>query len=148
MADWREIMAVDLVGTAVLVDACRGLATQGTAVVCFASISAALAIPDSDAPPDGVLDDPLHPAFIERIGEAIGSAVEDPGMAYTWAKRGVQRLVRREAVPFGRLGARICSVTPGIIDTAMGRQESAAHSVMDLLVGASALGREGEAIRN
>ncbi|HEY2215486.1 MAG TPA: SDR family oxidoreductase, partial [Acidimicrobiales bacterium] len=143
MADWQEIMAVDLVGTALLVDGCRGLATEGTAIVCFASISALMAIPDVDAPPDVVLDDPLHPDFIDRIGDAIGSTVEDPGMAYTWAKRGVHRLVRREAVPFGRLGARICSVTPGIIDTLMGRQEADAHSVMEMLVGASALRREG-----
>ena len=34
-------------------------------------------------------------------------------MAYTWSKRGVHRLVRREAVRFGQVGARICSVTPG-----------------------------------
>jgi len=143
MADWREIMAVDLVGTSMLVDGCRALATDSTAIVCFASISALLAIPDADAPADTVLDEPLHPEFIDRIREAVGDTIEDPGMAYTWAKRGVHRLVRREAVPFGRLGARICSVTPGIIDTLMGRQESEAHSVMDVLVSASALGREG-----
>jgi NAD(P)-dependent dehydrogenase (short-subunit alcohol dehydrogenase family) len=143
MADWREIMAVDLVGSAMLVDGCRALATANTAIVCFASISALLAIPDADAPADAVLDEPLHPDFMARIREAIGDSIEDPGMAYTWAKRGVHRLVRREAVPFGRLGARICSVTPGIIDTLMGRQESEAHSVMDMLVNASAIGREG-----
>jgi NAD(P)-dependent dehydrogenase (short-subunit alcohol dehydrogenase family) len=143
MADWREILAVDLVGTAMLVDGCRALSTEGTAVVCFASISALLAIPDADSPPDAVLDDPLHPEFIDRIREAVGDTIEDPGMAYTWAKRGVHRLVRREAVPFGRVGARICSVTPGIIDTLMGRQEAEAHSVMDMLVGASAAGRQG-----
>jgi NAD(P)-dependent dehydrogenase (short-subunit alcohol dehydrogenase family) len=55
----------------------------------------------------------------------------------------VHRLVRREAVPFGRLGARICSVTPGVIDTPMGRQEADAHDVMAMLVQASALAREG-----
>ena len=64
-------------------------------------------------------------------------------MAYAWAKRGVHRLVRREAVPFGRAGARICSVTPGIIDTVMGRQEAEAHEVMAMLVRGSAAGREG-----
>ena len=64
-------------------------------------------------------------------------------MAYTWAKRGVHRLVRREAVRFGRAGARICSVTPGIIDTPMGRQEADAHAVMAMLVEGSALQREG-----
>lgn len=143
MADWREVLTVDLVGTALLVDALRPLATEATALVCFASISAPLAIPDVDQPADAVLDEPLHPDFLERLREAVGPDVEDPGMAYTWAKRGVQRLVRREAAAFGRLGARICSVTPGIIDTPMGRQEADTHEVMALLVKASALGREG-----
>ena len=143
MADWREILTVDLVGTALLVDACRPLAGAGTALVCFASISAPLAIPDPDVPADAVLDQPLAPDFLDRLRGAVGTELEDPGMAYTWAKRGVQRLVRREAVPFGRIGARICSVTPGIIDTVMGRQEAEAHEVMEMLVRGSAAGRQG-----
>ena len=143
MADWREILTVDLVGTALLVDACRPLAGASTALVCFASISALLAMPDPDVPADAVLDQPLDPDFLDRLREAVGPGLEDPGMAYTWAKRGVHRLVRREAVPFGRAGARICSVTPGIIDTVMGRQEAEAHEVMEVLVRGSAAGREG-----
>ncbi len=95
-------MTVDLVGTALLVEACRPLATEGTAIVCFASISASLALPDTDLPADAVLDEPLREDFLVRIREAVGPDVEDPGLAYTWAKRGVHRLVRREAVPFGR----------------------------------------------
>jgi NAD(P)-dependent dehydrogenase (short-subunit alcohol dehydrogenase family) len=145
MADWREILAVDLVGTALLVDACRPLVSEGTAVVCFASISALLALPDADLPADEALDEPLHPEFLDRMREAVGPDLEDPGMAYTWAKRGVQRLVRREALSVGRSGGRICSVTPGIIDTVMGRQEAEAHAVMDMLVQNSAAGREGRA---
>jgi NAD(P)-dependent dehydrogenase (short-subunit alcohol dehydrogenase family) len=43
----------------------------------------------------------------------------------------------------GRLGARICSVSPGIIDTPMNRQESAARETNDLLVQHTPLGREG-----
>ena len=143
MADWREVLMVDLVGTANLMDAVRPVATDGTAIVCFASISASLVLPDVDQPADAVLDDPLHEEFLERLREMVGPELEDSGMAYTWAKRGVHRLVRREAAPFGRLGARICSVTPGIIDTPMGRQEADTHSVMEQLVEASALGREG-----
>jgi NAD(P)-dependent dehydrogenase (short-subunit alcohol dehydrogenase family) len=46
-------------------------------------------------------------------------------------------------VRLGRLGARICSVSPGIIDTPMGRQESAARATNDLLVQHTPLGREG-----
>jgi NAD(P)-dependent dehydrogenase (short-subunit alcohol dehydrogenase family) len=144
MADWRKVLTVDLVGTALLVETLRPLATDGTAIVCFASISASLALPDVDQPADAVLDEPLHPEFLDRIREAVGPEVEDPGMAYTWAKRGVHRLVRREAGAFGRVGARICSVTPGIIDTPMGRQEADTHDVMAMLVKASALGREGQ----
>jgi NAD(P)-dependent dehydrogenase (short-subunit alcohol dehydrogenase family) len=143
MADWREILAVNLVGTALLVDACRALASAGTAVVCFASIAPLLALGPDDLPADAVLDDPLAAGFLEKIRDAVGPEIEDPGMAYTWSKRGVHRLVRREAVPFGQMGARICSVTPGIIDTPMGRQEAAARETNDLLVGLSAIKREG-----
>ncbi|HTU38346.1 MAG TPA: SDR family oxidoreductase [Acidimicrobiales bacterium] len=143
MAAWRDVLTVDLVGTALLVEACRPLATSGTAIVCFASMSASLALPDADLPADAALDEPLRDDFLERIREAVGPDVEDPGMAYTWAKRGVHRLVRREAVRFGRRGGRICSVTPGVIDTPMGRQEADTHEVMAMLVQASALAREG-----
>ena len=102
-----------------------------------------LPCPTSTNPPTRRSTTRSTPEFLERLRESVGPALEDSGMAYTWAKRGVHRLVRREAVPFGRLGARICSVTPGIIDTPMGRQEADTHAVMEMLVQASALGREG-----
>ena len=145
MADWREILTINLVGTARLVDACRAQASSGTAVVCFASVAPLLALEPDDLPADAVLDDPVAADFLEKIRDAVGPEIEDPGMAYTWSKRGVHRLVRREAVPFGRVGARICSVTPGIIDTPMGRQEAAARDTNDMLVGLSAIKREGRA---
>lgn len=67
-------------------------------------------------------------AAVEALRAALGPSVEDPGIAYSWAKRGVQRLVAREASWFGQRGARICSVSPGIISTPQGKQEAAAHS--------------------
>lgn len=144
MADWREILTVNLIGTARLVDACQPLAVEGTAVVCFGSVAPLLALGPADVPADAVLDDPLDSDFLERIRAAVPE-VEDPGMAYTWSKRGVHRLVRRKAVPFGQVGARICSVTPGIIDTPMGRQEAAARDTNDMLVQMAAIKREGMA---
>ena len=144
MADWREIVAVDLVGTALLVDACFPLASAGTAVVCFASIAPLLAMGEADVAADVVLDDPLDQQFLTLLHEAVGPEIEDSGMAYTWAKRGVHRLVRRESVRFGRVGARICSVTPGMIDTLMGRQEAEARPTTDdMLVQLSPFGRKG-----
>src|ERR1700734_2147303 len=36
MADWRDILTINLVGAAPLAEGCRPLALPGTAVVCFA----------------------------------------------------------------------------------------------------------------
>jgi NAD(P)-dependent dehydrogenase (short-subunit alcohol dehydrogenase family) len=143
MADWRRVVIVDLVGTAMLTEALVPLATEGTAIVCFASIAALLAPADVDPAVDAALDEPLEPALLDRLQATVGAAIEDSGIAYMWAKRGVQRLVQREAVQLGPLGARICSVSPGIIDTPMDRQESGARSTNDLLVQHTPLGRRG-----
>jgi NAD(P)-dependent dehydrogenase (short-subunit alcohol dehydrogenase family) len=145
MADWRTVVAVDLVGSAKLLEALVPLATAGTAIVCFASIAAVLGAPEGQPAADAVLDDPLAPDLHDRLREALGSTVEDPGMAYAWAKRGVQRLVQREAVRLGRIGARICSVSPGVVDTPMGRQEAEAGPTIGFLVQQTPLGREGRA---
>jgi NAD(P)-dependent dehydrogenase (short-subunit alcohol dehydrogenase family) len=145
MADWRRIFTVDLVGTAMLAEALRPLATTGTATVCFASMAPLLAGAAPEAAVAEVLDDPLADRFADRLRDVLGPAVEDTGMAYSWAKHGVQRFVRREAVRLGPSGARICSVSPGIIDTPQGRQEAASHPVMARFVEQTPLGREGRA---
>ena len=51
--------------------------------------------------------------------------------------------MKSEAVRLGPVGARICSVSPGIIDTPQGRQEAEQHSIMKELVEKTPLGREG-----
>ena len=144
MADWRQVLTVDLVGTALLCAALRPLAVAGTATVCFASMAPLLATAELAADVTAVLDDPLAERFADRLRDAVGPAVEDSGIAYAWAKHGVHRLVRAEAVRLGPAGARICSVSPGIIDTPQGRQEAASHPTMDRLVGLTPLRRAGE----
>ncbi|ABW14107.1 short-chain dehydrogenase/reductase SDR [Parafrankia sp. EAN1pec] len=145
MADWRRIFAVDLVGTALLAAALRPLTTAGTALVCFASMAPYLQISEANPAADAVLDDPLDENFLDRLHEALGPLVEDPGMAYSWAKRGVQRFARQEAVRVGPLGGRVCSLSPGIIDTPQGRQEAETHTIMQTLVDQTPLGRIGQA---
>ena len=110
-------------GSARLLDALFPLAGEGTAAVCFASMAAVLLVPTGDAAADPVLDDPLAPDFLDRLGAVAGPGIEDSGTAYAWAKRGVQRLVRREAVRgVGRRPRP--SISPGMIDTPQGRQEA------------------------
>jgi NAD(P)-dependent dehydrogenase (short-subunit alcohol dehydrogenase family) len=114
-------------------------------MACFASMAPLLAISEPDPAADAVLDAPLDDRLLDRLHDAVGSAIEDTGVAYAWAKRGVQRFVQREAVRLGPIGARVCSVSPGVIDTPQGRQEAASHPFMEVLVQKTPLGREGRA---
>jgi len=144
MADWEQIVVVDLVGTAMLIEALWPLVTSGTAIVCFASMAPHLDPSEPNRAAETVLEDPLAVDLLARLHDAVGRPLEDPGLAYTWAKRGVLRLVRREAVRFGGAGARICSVvTRAHRTTPMGRQEAAARPVNDVLLQLTPLGPRG-----
>ncbi|GAA3219644.1 SDR family oxidoreductase [Actinocorallia longicatena] len=144
MADWRRIITVDLVATARLAETLRPLSTAGTATVCFASMAPLIA-GLADPAVDEILDDPLADGFLDALHRVLGPSLEQPGLAYAWAKRGVHRFVRRESVRLGPLGARICSISPGIIDTPQGRQEAAGNPRMREMVRMTPLGRQGTA---
>jgi NAD(P)-dependent dehydrogenase (short-subunit alcohol dehydrogenase family) len=144
MGDWRRILDVDLVGTARLIEALRPLVTRDTAIVCFASMAAYLNV-QVNAAADAAIDEPLDPRLFDAYRDAVGETASDPGLAYAWAKRGVQRLVRREAAVLGPQGARICSVSPGMIDTPMGRQEYEQQPMMKILEEMTPLRRVGRA---
>ncbi len=145
MADWRRVLDVDLVGTALLVEALRPLVVSGTAIVCIASMAAHLTAGGATPAIDAAIDEPLTEGFFDAYRAATGEETPDPGLAYAWAKRGVQRLVRREAVTLGPRGARICSVSPGLIDTPMGRQEFEQQPAMAMMRDMTPLARTGHA---
>jgi NAD(P)-dependent dehydrogenase (short-subunit alcohol dehydrogenase family) len=145
MADWKRILTVDLVGTAMLAEVLRPLATAGTAMVCFASMAPMFMVQEPQPAADAALDTPLDERFLDRLHDALGSSLTDTGVAYAWAKRGVQRFVQQEAVRVGPVGARVCSVSPGTIDTPQARQEAEEHPFMQILVDRTPLGRFGRA---
>jgi NAD(P)-dependent dehydrogenase (short-subunit alcohol dehydrogenase family) len=142
MADWRRVLEVDLVATARLLEVLRPLATAGTAIVCVSSMAAHIMARLASANPeiDAVIDDPMTDGFYDAFFAAVG---DDPGAAYAYAKRGVQRLVTREAIALGPLGARINSISPGSIDTPMGRQEFDQQPFMKVIADATPLRRMG-----
>src|SRR5439155_16451822 len=117
MGDWRAMFTVDLIGTALVLEALRPLARPGSAAVCFAS-SGAHMLASFDPVLESIVTDPLADGFFDRLEAA--NFEPDSGSAYSWAKRGVMLLVQREAMSWGARGARICSVSPGVIDTPMG----------------------------
>ena len=71
---------------------------------------------------DAVLDDPLA-ADLEARFQSLAGDEPDPGATYRLAKRGVIRLCERAAVAWGARGGRVVSLSPGLIDTEMGRLE-------------------------
>jgi NAD(P)-dependent dehydrogenase (short-subunit alcohol dehydrogenase family) len=143
MADWRRIVDVDLRGTALLLDALLPQVVPGTAAVCFSSMSAYMVAQAPDAALTDVLDAPLASDLLERLAALEGRNISEPGIAYGWAKRGVIRLVQREAVRWGARGGRVVSIAPGIIDTPQSQQEFEQHPMMKLMVQQTPLGRVG-----
>jgi len=126
-ADAERILDVDLVGVARTLAAFEPLVVPGVVAVCVASMAGHLLVPD-DAQL-AVLADPFDRASLMRL-------TDDPSMAYVLAKHGVIRLVRRLAPSWGARGARIVSVSPGVIDTPMTtitQNEAATRALMDRL---------------
>jgi NAD(P)-dependent dehydrogenase (short-subunit alcohol dehydrogenase family) len=138
MGPGRRIFEVDIVGPAMLLEVFEPLARSGSVAVLLSSMAGHL-LPDQPEV-DAVLDRPLAPSFLDDLA-AVGVDVDDPASAYVHSKRAVHRLVRRAAKAWGERGARVLSVSPGIIDTPMGRRENEAQPVMAEMVAASPLGR-------
>jgi len=131
MAGGERIVAVNLVGAAQLLAAFDSALAHGSAAVVFASIAGhGQTVPTEVA---AALDDPLSPDLPGRL-RAAGVEPSDPGTAYGLSKLGVIRLVRRTAPAWWRRGARILSLSPGIIDTPMGEQELAQQPVMRSMI--------------
>ncbi|MFI7589743.1 SDR family oxidoreductase [Spongisporangium articulatum] len=123
-ADPALILRVDLLGTALVVDAFGAVVAPGGAGVVIASMIGHMGlvrVPRDDAaalgerPPEELLDMPM----------CAPDRFENSQMAYGFAKQANLLRVRRAAVTWGRRGARLNSVSPGIVTTPMGEQELA-----------------------
>jgi NAD(P)-dependent dehydrogenase (short-subunit alcohol dehydrogenase family) len=73
------------------------------------------------------------------------SSITDPNMAYPIAKQANHIRVRAASAHWGRRGARINSISPGVISTPMGQQELASPvgDGMRAMIAMSATGRLG-----
>jgi NAD(P)-dependent dehydrogenase (short-subunit alcohol dehydrogenase family) len=140
MGDWRTIMNVDLVGAVRVEEAMLDVAAPGTAAVFISSTAA------HSAPPDAalteILDDPLADDFLDRLGAATDGEF-DSKAAYRLAKWALNRRCRRRAAAWGDRGARIVSISPGLLATPMGALEFRNQPTKWEMLGRTPLGREG-----
>jgi len=138
-----RVVAVDLGGTAYVIDAFGAVVAPGGAGVFISSMAGHLAGPlpadDEAAVASASAADLLAVPCMQR------AAAGDPGLAYAFAKAAVSVRVRAAAQAWGRRGARINAISPGVIDTAMGRAELDGPSgeFMRLMVASSGSGRLG-----
>jgi NAD(P)-dependent dehydrogenase (short-subunit alcohol dehydrogenase family) len=137
MSDGRTVLDVDLVGTARVLDALAPHAGPGTAAVCVGSIAGY-----ADLAPelDTLLDDPLADGFLDVVAARLTVPL-DGTMGYVLAKRGVMRACERLSGPWGRQGARLVSIAPGLIDTEMGRLEMTDSEIVTALIEATPIKR-------
>jgi NAD(P)-dependent dehydrogenase (short-subunit alcohol dehydrogenase family) len=79
------------------------------------------------------------------LGLDFVNRAKDPGSAYGIAKQANHIRVRAASAQWGSRGARINSISPGIISTAMGRQEFASPvgDGMRAMIAMSGTGRVG-----
>jgi len=137
------ILAVDLRGVALVLEEFGRVVAPGGAGVVIASMAGHMAPPLTPEEEQQLATIPA--ADLLTLPIADSDTLTDPGLAYALAKRANHLRVRAASVPWGERGARINSVSPGIISTAMGRAELASPQgqFMRALVTASPSGRLG-----
>jgi NAD(P)-dependent dehydrogenase (short-subunit alcohol dehydrogenase family) len=128
-AEWQSIMTVNLIATERLLRAVEPVIKPGTVGIVIASTAGHLLPPVAAA--QSILDEPLMDDLFERIGPLIAAMAAQAGqagtrgIAYSLSKQAVLRLCERRAPAWGERGARIVTISPGLILTPMGRRELA-----------------------
>lgn len=136
-----QIVAVDVIGTARVLDAFLPHVEPGTVAVCIASMAGAMAT--------------LEPAQLAQLAttpteglrdlQLLDPRTLDSATAYGIAKRANQVRVEAASVAWGRRGGRVVSISPGVIATPMGQAELAGPfgEIMRSMIERSGTGRLG-----
>lgn len=143
-ASTEAIVRVDLCGVAYVLDEFAPLMARGGAGVVIASMAGHLA--QLTAEQEAALA--VTPATaLAGLSFLHPEPALPPMLAYPIAKRGAIIRVQAAAGAWGRAGARVNSISPGVISTAQGRDELAGESGtrMRQMIEQSATGRIGTA---
>jgi NAD(P)-dependent dehydrogenase (short-subunit alcohol dehydrogenase family) len=142
-ASAEAILAVDLLGTALVLQEFGEVIAAGGAGVAVASMSGYL-VPPLSAEHEQAL---AHTPADELLQLKFVQNLTHPGFAYAIAKQANHIRVRAASAQWGRRGARINSISPGIISTSMTQQELASPvgDGMRSMIAMSATGRLGTA---
>lgn len=135
MGEKDRLLAINLDATIALVDAIRPLMAEGSAALLYASTAGHMPVtPELEA----LFEQPIPPegtaALVDRVPDSMA--------AYLLSKRAVRALVRREAKSFGERGARLISISPGLVDTVMTQGD--VNETTQYMLDVSAIPRKGD----
>jgi NAD(P)-dependent dehydrogenase (short-subunit alcohol dehydrogenase family) len=138
MTNGQRIFEINFAATKRLVEGLLPQMAEGGAIVLIASNSGQL------------VTNPIFDYFVKRllrVGRSlvVRSVLRSPRLAYPISKRAVQLYAQAMAPTCGKTGVRIVSLSPGIIDTEMGRLEQSAIPEMDKMIALTPLPRMGTA---
>jgi NAD(P)-dependent dehydrogenase (short-subunit alcohol dehydrogenase family) len=141
-ASAERVLEVDMLGTDYVLEAFLELVNDGTVAVCIASMAGYVARLTREQ------EVALATAATEDLLTTLGP-IDTGGFGTTYgvAKRINQLRVEQAAIPWGKRGGRVVSISPGIISTPMTRQEleEGATEQMQGMLDASPIPRIGTA---
>lgn len=136
MADGRRVFEINFNATRRLVEAILPhMAVGGAAVLIASNSGQTFAL--------GVIDRALKKVLRGKSSIIQALTLRNSRLAYPMSKRAVQLYASWMAPAFGKAGARIVSLSPGIIDTSMGRLEQNAGPEIDKMIAVTPLARMG-----
>ena len=141
LGDYTTIMRVNLMGVALVAEALLPHARQSSAAILISSLAAHNFRPSDEV--IAILREPGAPDLAERLAAAIGPEGAIPPMAYVYSKWGILAYARRNAAAWGAKGARIVSLSPGLIATTQGALEFEKSRGKKAMYEQTPLAREG-----
>lgn len=138
--DLKKVYRVDLIGTELLVDAFYTIAEKDSVAILLSSMMAHTVAPYEKY--DEALANPQESGSFETVSQFVNDSSD---MMYNFVKRGVLLLTHKNVEKWGAKGARILSVSPGVIETPMGLKAAEEHpELMEAIKQATPLKRHGQ----
>lgn len=134
------VIEIDLLGTEKVIKGFSDYISEGSVGIMIASMMGSVIKDDEEL--NDLLINSLEKDKRQKLLEIIG---EDSNKAYNMSKKGVRLLVKKYADEWGKKGARILSLSPGIIMTKMAKEAASKFpEKMEYLKNITPSGRTGK----
>jgi NAD(P)-dependent dehydrogenase (short-subunit alcohol dehydrogenase family) len=138
--DWQASVRTNIVASRRLLATVEPRMAAGGVAVLLSSLAGHAAVPVTAA--DTLIDDWQSPSLLADLAPLLAELPEEErsGRCYVLAKRMIIRLCETLSLEWAKRGARILSISPGLVDTPMGRAEAASNPAAKQLLATVPLG--------